>query len=134
MRFYIANQTSDLTLSIAFNNGFVSGYNSFLTRSPSSCYIETLIKTVFWQLTFEGLQEIYRQTKIGNAIGRYASEDLVLKKSQRELCLLHETAQERYLNLVAEQLQLLKEIPLKYIASYIGVTPQALSRIRKRIS
>jgi len=134
VRFYIANQSSDLTFSFAFHNSFVSGYNSFLTRSPSSYYIETLTNTVLWQLTYEDLQEIYRHTNIGNAIGRHASEDLFLKKSQRELSLLNETAQERYINLFAEQPQLLKEIPLKYIASYIGVTPQALSRIRKRIS
>ncbi len=46
----------------------------------------------------------------------------------------NETAEERYLNLFKERPNLIKEIPLKYIASYIGITPQALSRIRKRIS
>jgi len=89
---------------------------------------------VLWQLTFEDLQEIYRATEIGNVIGRHASEDLFLKKSQRELSLLNQSAQQRYLDLFEEQPELLKNIPLKYIASYIGVTPQALSRIRKRIS
>lgn len=134
LRFYIEKQTSDLTFSFAFSNGFVSGYNSFLTQTPSSYFIETLTKTVLWQLTFEDLQEIYRATEIGNAIGRHASEDLFLKKSQRELSLLNQSAQQRYLDLFEEQPELLKNIPLKYIASYIGVTPQALSRIRKRIS
>ena len=61
-------------------------------------------------------------------------EDLFLKKFKRELSLLNETAEQRYQNLFTEQSQLIKEIPLKYIASYIGITPQALSRIRKRIS
>lgn len=78
--------------------------------------------------------KIYIGTKIGNAIGRKASEELFLKKSQRELSLLSETAEQRYLNLFTEQPELIKEIPLKYIASYIGITQQALSRIRKRIS
>jgi len=59
---------------------------------------------------------------------------LFLKKSKRELSLLHESAEQRYLNLFTEQPELIKQIPLKYIASYIGITPQALSRIRKRIS
>lgn len=80
------------------------------------------------------MQEIYKETQIGNTIGRQASEELFLKKSQRELSLLNETAEQRYLKLFSEQPELIKEIPLKYIASYIGITPQALSRIRKRIS
>ena len=71
---------------------------------------------------------------MGNKIGRHASEDLYLKKAKRELSLLNDTAEQRYLNLFTEQPHMLKHIPLKYIASYIGITPQALSRIRKRIT
>lgn len=133
VRFYIPKQENDLTFAFAFNNSFVSAYNSFLTQKPSTYYIETLAKTTLWQLTYDDLQEIYEKTKIGNAIGRQASEELFLKKSQRELSLLNETAEQRYVNLFTEQPQLINEIPLKYIASYIGITPQALSRIRKRI-
>ena len=134
VRFYLSREQNDLTFSFAFSKSFVSGYSSFLTRKPSVFYIETLTPTTLWQLTYEDLQEIYRNTKIGNAIGRHASEELFLKKSERELSLLDETAEQRYLNLFTEQPELLREIPLKYIASYIGVTPQALSRIRKRIT
>jgi DNA-binding MarR family transcriptional regulator len=57
-----------------------------------------------------------------------------MKKTKRELSLLTKTAEYRYLDLFKEEPRLLKEIPLKFIASYIGITPQALSRIRKRIS
>ncbi|WP_018626779.1 Crp/Fnr family transcriptional regulator [Niabella aurantiaca] len=133
VRFYMDREERELTFSFAFVNGFVSGYDSFLTRSPSRYYIETLTETVLWQLTYDDLQEVYRQTAIGNAIGRYAGEELFLKKSRRELSLLNETAEQRYLNLFTEQPELFQKIPLKYIASYIGITPQALSRIRKRI-
>ena len=73
-------------------------------------------------------------TGIGNQIGRLACEELFLKKSKRELSLLNDTATKRYLNLMEEQPLLFQQVPLKYIASYIGITPQALSRIRKRIS
>ena len=87
-----------------------------------------------WSVSFNDLQLIYAETNIGNTIGRLASEDLFVKKSKREVSLLNLSAEERYLNLFKEQPHLLIHIPLKYIASYIGITPQALSRIRKRIS
>ena len=62
------------------------------------------------------------------------AEEMFLIKSKRELSFLSKTAQERYLDLFKERPELLKLIPLKQIASYIGVTPQGLSRIRKRIN
>jgi CRP-like cAMP-binding protein len=96
--------------------------------------VETLTQTTIWRLSFDDLQTIYQETEIGNTIGRKSAEDLFLKKSKRELSLLTQTAEQRYLNLFTEQPHLLKLIPLKYIASYIGITPQALSRIRKRVS
>lgn len=134
IRFYIPKEENDLTFTFAFENDFVSGYDSFLTKTPATYCIETLTETILWQLTYHDLQDIYSQTEIGNVIGRYASERLYLNKVKRELSLLNETAEERYLNLFTEQPKLIKEVPLKYIASYIGITPQALSRIRKRIS
>lgn len=134
IRFYIPYEDNDLTFSFAFENGFVSAYDSFLTRNPSVYNLETLTHTIIWRLSFDDLQTIYKETGIGNTIGRKASEDLFIKKSRRELSLLTQTPEQRYLNLFTEQPHLLQLIPLKYIASYIGITPQALSRIRKRIS
>ena len=134
VRFSIPKEFDDLTFGFAFANNFVSAYDFFLTREPSNYQLETITDTIIWRLTFDDLQDIYRETKIGNTIGRLASEDLFLKKSKRELSLLTQTAEQRYLSLFTEQPHLLQLIPLKYIASYIGVTPQALSRIRKRIS
>lgn len=133
IRYYIPKIGNDLTLAFVFANSFASAYDSFLTRTPSAYQADTLTKTTLWRLNHNDLQTIYNETEIGNKIGRFASEDLFLKKFKRELSLLNETAEQRYLNLFTEQPKLLEKIPLKYIASYIGVTPQALSRIRKRI-
>jgi CRP-like cAMP-binding protein len=134
IRFVIPHRENELTFGFAFEHSFVSAYDSFLTQTPSAYQLETLSQTVLWRLTYTDLQHIYRETKIGNTIGRFASEELFLKKAKRELSLLNATAEERYLTLFTEQPHLLKRIPLKYIASYIGITPQALSRIRRRIS
>ena len=134
VRHYIPKDENDITYAFSFSGEFVSGYESFLTRTPSICNIETLTECVFWQVSYNDLEEIYKNTDAGNIIGRKASEMLFLEKSKRELSLLNDTAEERYLNLFKEQPQLIQFIPQKYLASYIGITPQALSRIRKRIS
>ena len=130
----IPQEFDDLTFEFAFAGDFVTAYDFFLTQQPSSYQLETITDTIFWSVSYDDLQTIYAKTDIGNTIGRLASEDLFMKKSKRELSLLTQSAEERYLNLFTEQPHLLQLVPLKYIASYIGITPQALSRIRKRIS
>ena len=134
IRLYIPKLENDITFAFVFENSFISAYDSFLTQLPSSYAVETITQTVLWRLSYHDLQVIYDETAIGNKMGRKASEDLFLKKTKRELSFLNDTAEERYVKLFSERPEVIQRIPLKYIASYIGVTPQALSRIRKRIS
>ncbi|PSK93301.1 Crp/Fnr family transcriptional regulator [Taibaiella chishuiensis] len=134
VRYYMPGIEQELTFAFTFTNQFVSAYDSFLLRQPSVYHVETLTATTLWRLSYKDLQDVYRETAVGNLVGRLAAEDIFMKKSRRELSLLQETAEERYLALFSEQPHLLLQVPLKYIASYIGVTPQALSRIRRRIS
>ena len=136
VRLYIPNEepTKETTFGFSFKEQFVSAYDSFLTQSPSTYSLETLTDTTLLSISYDDLQEVYKTTAIGNLIGRLTAERLFLLKSKREQTLLFFTAEERYLNLFKDRPEVIKEIPLKYISSYIGVTPQALSRIRKNIS
>tara|TARA_R110002050_G_scaffold79810_4_gene170560 strand:+ start:21003 stop:21578 length:576 start_codon:yes stop_codon:yes gene_type:complete len=134
LRLYIPKIENDITFGFIFPGEFVSAYDSFLTQTPCQYQVQSLTNAKLWRIAREDLHHIYAHTKIGNEIGRKNAERLFLIKSKRELSLLNKTAEERYLDLFSERPELIQQIPLKYIASYIGVTPQALSRIRKRIS
>ena len=136
VRFLMPNEevSKEVTFGFCFENEFVSAYDSFLIQKPSLYSLETLTKVSMWSISYADLQKVYSETKIGDRLGRLSSERLFLIKSKREQSLLIESAEERYLKLFKERPNLIEKIPLKYIASYIGVTAQALSRIRKRIS
>lgn len=136
VRFYIPEeeQENELTFNFSFDKELTCAYDSFLTRQPSDYELQALTPTVIWQISYQNLQRVYQETKVGNYIGRLASEKLFLAKSKREIALLRYTIKERYLNLFKEEPDLLKYIPQKYIASYIGTTPQGLSRIRRQIT
>ena len=127
-------EEEEITFGFSFENEFISAYDSFLIQKPSKYQLETLVDTSLLSITYSDLQKVYQQTKIGNLIGRLVAEQLFILKSNRALSLLNDSAEKRYLNLFTERPNLIKEIPLKYIASYIGVTPQSLSRIRKQIT
>ena len=136
VRLYIPNEEKEkeITFGFCFQEEFVSAYDSFLTKKPSLYELETLIDTTLWTISNKDLQEVYNKTLIGNTIGRFTAERLFLLKSKREQSLLDKTAKQRYLDLFDERPFLIQQIPLKFIASYIGVTPQALSRIRRQIT
>jgi len=136
VRLYVPKEfkEKEITFGFSFKNQFVSAYDSFITRQPSNYELETLADTVLYRMSYQDLQEVYKVTKIGNLIGRLVAERLFYIKSKREQSLLNETPKQRYLNLFSERPELIHVIPLKYVSSYIGVTPQALSRIRRQIT
>lgn len=127
------NPEKEITFGFSFKDQFISAYDSFLTQTPSAYELQALTETTLLYITYSDLQAVYHTTQIGNLIGRLTAERLFLLKSKREQNLLNLTAEERYLKLFNERPELLKIIPLKYISSYIGITAQALSRIRKRV-
>jgi len=127
------NPEKEITFGFSFKNQFISAYDSFLTQTPSVYQLQALTETTMLSLTYNVLQSVYKSTQIGNLIGRLTAEDLFVIKSKREQNLLNLTAEQRYLKLFKERPELLESIPLKYISSYIGITAQALSRIRKRL-
>ncbi|REC50677.1 Crp/Fnr family transcriptional regulator [Chryseobacterium sp. 18068] len=124
--------SKEITFSFIAENTFCSAYDSFITRNPCAYNVETVQETVVYRIHFDDLQELYERSKVGNYLGRISAENLYVRKTQREISLLMHSAEERYLNLAKAYPNFIREIPLKHIASYIGITPQALSRIRKQ--
>ena len=131
VRIFVPKPRQDLTFGFLFENEFVSAYDSFLKRSPSDYTISTLAPTSVWQISYDDLQDVYNNTQIGDLIGRKMAEKMFLIKAKREIALLGKTASQRYSDLFAERPRLIKDIPLQYIASYLGVSRESLSRIRK---
>jgi CRP-like cAMP-binding protein len=134
LRFYVESGEKEITTDFAFQGSFTSAYSSFITRRPTIYNIEALTDVSLWRIHYTDLQEVYRQNPAGQALGRMAAEQLFIRKTEREVSLLRDKPEERYLALLEQNPQLVQQIPLKYLASYIGITPQALSRIRKRIA
>ena len=133
LRQFLISDDKEYTISFKFENEFASPYNSFITRQPSEVRIEALTPVELWALHYDDLQYVYKNTKIGNAMGRIAAEHLYIEKFKRELSLLNKDAEARYIEMFEDYKELINDIPQKHLASYIGVTPQSLSRIKKKL-
>lgn len=134
VRFFIPQDENDTTFGFAFEGHFFSAYDSFIYGSKCAYQIEALTEVKAYRMSKKDLNSLFDNISEGNSIGRKMAEQFFIGKQKRELSLLTQTAEERYYSLFKHQPKLIKEIPLKYVASYIGITPQALSRIRARIN
>ncbi|MDT4864660.1 hypothetical protein FQZ97_994260 [compost metagenome] len=98
---------------------------------PTEYQIQAVTDVELLRISYDDIQEVYKESGVGNTIARKIVEGLYIAKVRRELSLLTEDAETRYRRLLQEWPELVKQLPLKDIASYIGITPQALSRIRR---
>ncbi len=113
-------------------NNYVADYRSFLLQEPSLTFIDVLEDTEVVDTNYEGLQEIYAKIPEANLIGRRIAEGLFIDMCIRSTQDAHETFEQRYYTLIDQYPWLLQRVPQYMIASYLGITPQALSRIKGR--
>jgi len=107
---------------------------SLFQRIPSKENFQAITDVVAWKIEYEIFQELLNKTEGLREWGRtWATSQLFVLK-QHSISVLTMSATDRYLALIHERPQIIKQSPLKYIASYLGVTDTSLSRIRKEIS
>jgi CRP-like cAMP-binding protein len=124
----------DLSCYFATEGMFVSNYESFLTGAPSLYGLQALENCELLAIDRLGLEELYRNTATGERIGRRMAEFFFIDVIQRLTSFYTQTPEERYLAFMAASPQLLNRIPQHYIAAHIGVRPQSLSRIKRRVA
>lgn len=134
VRYYVIVNDKEITFDFTFKNSFYCAYDSFYSRKKTDIYIQAITDCQLYSISYDNLQMLYEKCETAKRLGRLATEQLLEKKVKRELNLLTKTPQQRYEKLLNEQPKYIQQIPLKYLASYIGVVPETLSRIRKRIS
>lgn len=135
-RFYFVKDGIEISNYFCFPNELISSYRSFLKRSPSIINIEAMEDADLLCFSYASLQTLlsnettaFRMEQFGRRIAEY----LICCYEERVFSFLTQNPEERYLQLIEQQPDLLQKIPQHYLANYLGVTPVSLSRIRKRI-
>ncbi|AIZ63951.1 Crp/Fnr family transcriptional regulator [Hymenobacter sp. DG25B] len=113
---------------------FIISIHSFFARQPSHEYLQALTDCMLWSLSYEQLQQLYRDFPEFNFIGRTLTEKYYVLSEQRALHLRMYSAAERYEKLLADFPDIFQRVPLKMLASHLGLTPETLSRLRARRS
>jgi CRP-like cAMP-binding protein len=134
VRLYYTFDGKDISIGFAGAGEYTAEYESFLTRRPAAQNIEALTDTQVIDLGFNDMQRLYQQYPAFQEFGRKISEMLFVLLNQRNTALLALTPEERYRDMIAGNPQLLQQVPQYMLASFIGVTPEHLSRIRRKMS
>lgn len=112
-------------------NPLVSAFTSFFTRQPSRESIHALEDSEIGLIHYDKLQHLYDKSFELQKLGRLMAEYNYILAMERIYSLQHQSATERYNNLLKIYPQLVNHVPHHYIASYLGITAESLSRIRK---
>ncbi|MBN2500242.1 MAG: Crp/Fnr family transcriptional regulator [Anaerolineales bacterium] len=134
VRFYYSTEDGkEFNKHFAMENGFAGSFQSLILHHPCGFFIQALEKTETIVLPNRVLNEFYDRHACWERLGRKNAEQLVLVKEAREKELLLDSLEVRYRRFLKEFPGLADRIPQYHIASYLGVTDVALSRLRKRI-
>jgi CRP-like cAMP-binding protein len=116
------------------NNQIVVSYASFIHQVPCHFYTQSMTKSKVIYIHIDHLIKLYQQSHEWERLGRLIADQASTLAIIRIESLLFQTPEERYLDLVTQHPNIMENIPLYHISSYLGIQGPSLSRIRKRIS
>lgn len=131
VRAFYLKDGKEITYSIATQNDFIGSMTSFFMRSPSNKIIETLEDSVLWEFEYDRLEYLFEKNPELARAGRLFANYGIAYMERRFDNMMFFTAKERYEILLKDRPEVVQKVPLGIIASYLGITQETLSRIRK---
>lgn len=131
--YFFNHQGDEITNCFAFENEFMASFSSFITQNRAEENIQALADTELQIISREGLEKLYKLGMHWQEIGRKLTEIEYVTLQKRMISFQKLSGAQRYEELYKNHQKYLQLIPLQYLASYLGVTPRHLSRIRKAI-
>lgn len=135
--FYVNEKGEEVSFLFHFNQQIedivFTDYESFLLETPSKLNIQALEDSTVCFIDYDDWQRLCNESDYWLLFSKKMTEKVYLAAKRRVEDLLYHSPENRYLKLLKDNPALFQKIPQKLIASYLGITPQSLSRIRKRI-
>ena len=121
------------TCDISFENSWVTDFQSFTSESTGKMNLQAMEETTVFMIRKQNLIKLYQECSKYETFGRLMAEQVAQRATDIAMSLSSEKPEERFKNLLTSQSDLFQRVPQKYIANFLGISPESLSRIRKRI-
>lgn len=133
LRYFSRGENGDHTLGFAFEGDWLGDYESFLLQAPSRDLIEAIEDSEIYTLNYADMQALYNHSQRFERFGRIIAEKLFINTAKHNRDLMTRSAEDRYLELINNKSRIIERLPQHLIASYLGIQPQSLSRIRAKL-
>ncbi|MEL7121678.1 MAG: Crp/Fnr family transcriptional regulator, partial [Bacteroidota bacterium] len=135
VRCYLINNIGDeITTRFYAAPDFLNDYFSFFKQQASEENYQTLTDCTAWSIDLESVQYCFHNIPEFREWGRMLLTMNYVEMHQGLIALHKYNAMERYQNFLRDKPEVVRQVPLKYIASYLGITKHSLSRIRKQLA
>ncbi|WP_200977952.1 Crp/Fnr family transcriptional regulator [Echinicola sp. 20G] len=126
----ISSKDEEVTYCITFPNKFITAYSSFISDQQTFENIHAMTDTEVLIIEKRKFRELINTSNQWLKFSNYFTEQTYILMESRLLALQIESAEKRYTDLVSNNPEFVQQVPLKYIASYLGITQRHLSRLR----
>lgn len=134
LRIFYLVDGKEICTGFVGENEYISAYASFLVQQPSPENIDALEDCELVNLSFDNIQSLYKSHPVFETFGRKIAEMLFMMISSQTTLLLTMSPEERYQAVIQYQPFIIQRVPQYMIASFIGITPEHLSRLRKKMT
>ncbi|MGG6232227.1 Crp/Fnr family transcriptional regulator [Tenacibaculum sp. SDUM215027] len=127
-------EDKEFTTYFACDKHFITVFDSFIYQTPSSEFLEAIEDSVVYKISFENLTQLYKKSSNFEKFGRVLAERNHLCAQQRTLTMQTKSAKKKYLDFIKNyDKKIVLRAPQYQIASFLGIAPESLSRIRKEV-
>jgi CRP-like cAMP-binding protein len=134
LRVYHLLNGKEISTYFSCDEQFISTYTSFVTQKPSFEILEAIEESTVYSISYKTLEQLYKMDSKFEKLGRFIAEQNYLCISNRTLIMQTKTAKEKYLDFIATTpKRIVQQVPQHQIASFLGIAPESLSRVRKEI-
>lgn len=134
LRSYYLKNGYEITTSFTFPNNVATIYRSIILNIPSNEFLQAITECTVYQMNVCDFVQLKNQHPIMHEMENIFTTAYTLLLEERLFSVQFQTASERYKHLLEHYPQYIQFIPLKYIASYLGITLETLSRVRAKIN
>lgn len=123
----------EINVGFAYDGEYSGVFDSFLAQIPSDLYLQSITESEVLYIEFMDMMELFDKYKSIERWGRLFNAKMLIAMARRQMEARSYTAEEKFQRLFNQSPHIFQLVPLKYLASYLGMTPETLSRMRKKM-
>lgn len=133
IRVFGEKDEEEINVGFTYDNEFSGVYDSFLSQKPTDLYLQAIADCKMIRISYADLMDQFDKYKSVERWGRMFNAEMLIGVSRRQVEARSFSAEEKFKRLVKNSPHIFQLVPLKHLASYLGMTPETLSRLRKKV-